>query len=133
MRSAVIEYLTSSAGKDWRVSTQLPWSDGNVELYKKNPRTLYVATPTRDQEPLYTVFGGRQVIRETRTLQIFVAVDVKRQPDSLPDLITTVANTSEIKEFKLVHNRTVALDQRLEDELLVLEFTITLVSTINNI
>lgn len=133
MRTIVTDYLTANVPSGFSVSTHQPWTDGGVELYKKNPKTVYVATPSRDQEPLYTVFGGRQVIRDTRTLSVWVAVDAKQEPANFSALVETIAGAVDVNEFSKIHTRTVAMDQLLEDALMITEFTITLTNTINNI
>jgi len=92
MRSGILTRLQSSftTSTVFRVSTELPWSQGDNPLYLKNLKTIYVDKPEQISSSLIDTLDYRGVDQIDQTLEVFLAVDAKNPPTQLDSAVSTI-------------------------------------------
>ena len=97
MRTQLLSAITAAVSTltQFAVSTELPWSQGNLPLYRKNMKKIYVDRDDREQTILYPVFVGQDVYDYLLTTRVYVAVDAKNPPSQLDSVITKIISAKD--------------------------------------
>ena len=97
MRSGILTRLQSSftTSTVFRVSTELPWSQGDNPLYLKNLKTIYVDKPEQISSSLIDTLDYRGVDQIDQTLEVFLAVDAKNPPTQLDSAVSTILSAKD--------------------------------------
>ena len=97
MRAELLSAITAAVSTltQFAVSTELPWSQGDLPLYRKNMKKVYVDRDDREQTLLYPVFVGQDVYDYLLTTRVYVAVDAKNTPSQLDTLITKIISAKD--------------------------------------
>jgi hypothetical protein len=97
MRAELLTAITAAVSTltQFAVSTELPWSQGNLPLYRKNMKKIYVDRDDREQTILYPVFVGQDVYDYLLTTRVYVAVDAKNPPSQLDSVITKIISAKD--------------------------------------
>ena len=97
MRAQLLSAITAAVSTltQFAVSTELPWSQGDLPLYRKNMKKVYVDRDDREQTLLYPVFVGQDVYDYLLTTRVYVAVDAKNTPSQLDTLITKIISAKD--------------------------------------
>ena len=92
MRSQLISAITSATSTltQFAVSSELPWEQNGMPLYRKNMKKLYVSPDTLTQSALIPTLDHSNILQNDTVNQVFVSVDAKNTPSQLPQLITIV-------------------------------------------
>ena len=82
---------TELTGTDFRVSSELPWQSGDVPLYVKNKKFVYI---DRDQveltEMFLTLAHDCDIYEQQVTVNAYVSVDAKNEPTDTDSLVETM-------------------------------------------
>lgn len=97
MRAELLSAITSATSTltQFAVSTELPWSQGDLPLYRKNMKKIYVDRDDREQSILYPVFAGQDVYDYLLTTNVYLAVDAKNPPSQLDSVISKIISAKD--------------------------------------
>jgi hypothetical protein len=85
------ELSTRVAGTNFRVSTELPWQSGDVDLYVKNKKNIYVDKPQSDiTEMFLTLRHDCDVYQNDTIVEAYVAVDAKNEPTDTDAMVASL-------------------------------------------
>jgi hypothetical protein len=85
------ELSTRVAGTNFRVSTELPWQSGDVDLYVKNKKNIYVDKPQSDITEMYlTLRHDCDVYQNDTIVEAYVAVDAKNEPTDTDAMVASL-------------------------------------------
>jgi hypothetical protein len=85
------ELSTRVAGTSFRVSTELPWQSGDVDLYVKNKKNIYVDKPQTDITELFlTLRHDCDVYLKDTIVEVYVAVDAKNEPTDTDTMVASL-------------------------------------------
>jgi hypothetical protein len=90
MRNDIISYLKQQNLRGLALSDDLPFLDGNVELFLQRPRVIYVGATQRSFEPLFQTLSGHGIDNETQTTSVFFTVDAKRLIPGYDDIVNII-------------------------------------------
>lgn len=80
MRNSVIDKIKGLALTGYATTEELPFDDGGVALYLKNPKTLYIDRERTTTEPLVLTLGADDISRTTTSITAYFTVDAKNPP-----------------------------------------------------
>jgi len=92
MRSGILTRLQSSFSTStvFRVSSELPWTQGDNPLYLKNLKTIYVDQPEQITSGLIDTLDYKGVDQIDQNLEVFLSVDAKNPPTALDAAVSTI-------------------------------------------
>jgi hypothetical protein len=92
MRTELLSAITAAVSTltQFAVSTELPWSQGDLPLYQKNMKRIYVDNPQVEQTTLIPTLSGIDFYRTVEISNVYVTVDAKNPPTQLDNLITKI-------------------------------------------
>jgi len=84
----------------FRVSTELPWQSGDVPLYVKNKKMIYVDRDQTDiQDMFLTLRHDCDIYQRDTQVEAYVAVDAKNEPAETDAMIAAmIAQKDSIKD-----------------------------------
>lgn len=89
--SLLTELSTRVAGTSFRVSTELPWQSGDVDLYVKNKKNIYIDKPQSDITEMYlTLRHDCDVYQNDTVVEAYVAVDAKNEPSDTDTMVASL-------------------------------------------
>ena len=93
---------TALTGSNVSVSSQLPWSSGDVPLYQKNMKKFYLSEASQEITPLQATLGSDDVYQTESILTGYITVDAKNQPGDINTIISGVLNSknSVVNQFR---------------------------------
>lgn len=98
MREDLLDYINSLRLKNFKLSTELPFSNSGIVMYLKNPKTIYVDEEQVTNQPFTQLLNGTDIMEETTTVRVYFSTDAKQKPT---DYSTVVQN---ILLWKLLNN-----------------------------
>lgn len=72
------------------VSQELPWSQNNQPLFRKNMKKIYVDQTSVEQTTLLAVLSGQDVFENSQVCRVYMAVDAKNPPSQLDSVINQI-------------------------------------------
>jgi len=92
MRTELLSAITAAVSTltQFAVSQELPWSQGDLPLYQKNMKRIYVDNPQVEQTTLIPTLSGIDFYRTLQISNVYVTVDAKNPPTQLDNLITQI-------------------------------------------
>jgi hypothetical protein len=92
MRTELLSAITAAVSTltQFAVSTELPWSQGDLPLYQKNMKRIYVDNPQVEQTTLIPTLSGIDFYSTVQISSVYVTVDAKNPPTQLDNLITKI-------------------------------------------
>ena len=84
---------TALSGSSVSVSSELPWSSGGTELYRKNKKKFYLSETDQDITQLQSTLDTNDVFQSEDILQGFITVDAKNQPADIQTVVSAVLNS----------------------------------------
>ena len=92
MRTELLSAITTAISTltQFAVSSELPWEQNGVPLYRKNMKRIYVSPDVLTQTAVIPTLDHNNVLQNDTVNQVFVSVDAKNNPSQLPQLITAV-------------------------------------------
>lgn len=84
-RTDLISAITTALSTltQFTVSQELPWSQNNQPLYRKNFKKVYVDQTNVEQTTLIPTLNGQDVFQDQQTCMAYLAVDAKNPPSQL--------------------------------------------------
>jgi hypothetical protein len=116
MRAELLAAITSATSTltQFAVSTELPWSQGDLPLYRKNMKKVYVDRDRQEQTTLIATLDARDFYQTDLITEVYVSVDAKNPPTQLDNLITKILSARDalgVINFGLESDYTQALDE----------------------
>jgi len=94
LRSDLLANVTTQLnGSSVSVTSELPWSAGGVELYRKNKKKFYLSETDQDLTQLQSTLDTSDVFQTEDTLTGFITVDAKNQPADIQTVVSAVLNS----------------------------------------
>jgi len=92
MRSQLLSAITSATSTltQFAVSTELPWTQGGLPLYRKNMKKIYVDRDRMEEATLIPTLNGGDVFQNDLITEVYLAVDAKNPPSQLDSVVTKI-------------------------------------------
>jgi hypothetical protein len=87
MRNSILALLPTVNLGGFSVSQELPFSATGVELFIKNPKTIYVDRETTETVPLFPTLDSRDINTTITSVVVYFTTDAKNSPLQLETLI----------------------------------------------
>ncbi len=88
MREQVIEYIVAAPLGRYNFSREIPYRESGIELYLKNPLTIYVDEEDFQQQSLFRTLGSTNIDILTTTVEIVFSNDAKNTPNNYGELVS---------------------------------------------
>lgn len=88
MREQVIEYIVAAPLGRYNFSREIPYRENGIELYLKNPLTIYVDEEDFQQQSLFRTLGSTNIDILTTTVEIVFSNDAKNTPNNYGELVS---------------------------------------------
>ena len=131
MRSLILDYLNNNTVTGFTVSSNLPYDQNGNPLYFQNFKTLYVAEPITDQEPLFDTLDNMALVEETTTVDIFVVCDAKTKPSNYDTLVSTVKGVRTAVTIDGYTAKNVQVQTSITNDNLVTQFVLQYTKVLN--
>jgi hypothetical protein len=97
MRTELISAITTAISTltQFAVSSELPWDQNNLPLYRKNMKRVYVDQEYRVENVMIPVLTFDNILEDEIKTNVFVAVDAKNTPTQLDNLVTKILGTKD--------------------------------------
>ena len=92
MRSQLLSHLATSLTATIKVSSELPFIQGDQPLYFKNMKRVYLDEEQVEEAPLIPLLSGDDIMERTKTVRAYLAVDAKNTSTGITSVITTMLN-----------------------------------------
>jgi hypothetical protein len=92
MRTELLSAITTAISTltQFAVSSELPWEQNGMPLYRKNMKKIYVGPDTLTQSALIPTLDHVNVLENNTVNQVFLSVDAKNNPTQLPQAIAAI-------------------------------------------
>jgi len=92
MRSQLLSAITSATSTltQFAVSTELPWEQNGIPLFRKNMKKIYVDRSVMEESTLIPTLNGDEVFQNDLITEVYLAVDAKNPPSQLDSAITAI-------------------------------------------
>ena len=92
MRTELLTAITTevSALTQFAVSTELPWEQNGIPLFRKNMKKIYVDRSRLEETTLIPTLNGDEVFQNDLITEVYLAVDAKNPPSQLDSAITAI-------------------------------------------
>lgn len=127
MRNQVLSFIEGLDLGSFRVSQELPWSEGENPLYLKNLKSLYVGPAQYETETIIAALNGLNIQNQEITVEVSFACDAKKLPADYQLVISQLLNVKNITDIEPSWNREVTHTTEYEGDVLVtqVEFIFT--------
>lgn len=132
MRDEILTYLEANVVDGFTITRELPWLEsGDVPLYMKNYKVVYVNLPEVFQEELVDTLGTVATVDETETVFVYVANDAKTLPTNYESMVDVIkASTRSITGGRI--ERLCQVDIEYIGSVVLTTFAISAKRMINN-
>ena len=92
MRGQLLSAITSATSTltQFAVSTELPWQQNGIPLFRKNMKKIYVDRSRMEETTLIPTLNGDEVFQNDLITEVYLAVDAKNTPSQLDSAITAI-------------------------------------------
>jgi len=92
MRTQLLSAITTAISTltQFAVSSELPWEQNGVPLYRKNMKKIYVGPDVLTQSAIIPTLDHSNILQNDTVNQVFLSVDAKNNPTQLPQAITAI-------------------------------------------
>jgi hypothetical protein len=92
MRSQLLAAITTATSTltQFAVSTELPWEQNGIPLFRKNMKKIYVDRSRLEETTLFPTLNGGEVFQNDYIAEVYLAVDAKNPPSQLDSAITAI-------------------------------------------
>lgn len=116
MRTQLLSAITSAVSTltQFAVSTELPWSQGELPLFRKNMKKIYVNRERQEQTTLIPTLDGSDFYQTDLISEVYVSVDAKNPPSQLDQVIQKILSardTTGVVNFGVESDFTQDLDE----------------------
>jgi hypothetical protein len=130
MRSSILALIPTVNLGGFSVSQELPFSAAGVELFVKNPKTIYVDRETTESVPLFATLDAKDISNTTTSVVIYFSTDAKNPPSHLENLISNIKGLKTSISQPGANQREVLVRSSYSQDLLIneVEFRFTKIS-----
>lgn len=121
MREQVIDRIKAKAFNGLKISKELPYDESGVELFLKNPKTVYVDTDNVDHEPLFATLGGQTFSNSITIVRVYFTTDAKNPPANYNSVVTELRAIRNEIDHPGATRREALVSTSYEGDLLVTE------------
>ena len=90
------DITTKVAGTSFRVSTELPWQSGDVPLYVKNKKNIYIDQDQTDvTDMILTISHDCDIYQRDTVVEAYVAVDAKNEPSDTDSIVESLISAKD--------------------------------------
>jgi hypothetical protein len=95
MRAELLSAITTAVSTltQFAVSSELPWEQGGLPLYRKNMKKIYVDRERMEETTLLPTLNGGDVFQNDLITEVYLAVDAKNPPSQLDSVISKILAT----------------------------------------
>jgi hypothetical protein len=94
LRTELLANVTTAlTGSSVAVSSELPWSSGGQELYRKNKKKFYLSETNQNITQLQSTLDTNDVFQTEDVLTAYLTVDAKNQPADIQTVVSAVLNS----------------------------------------
>lgn len=131
MRTDIITYIQGLNLGSYTVSTEVPWLENGVPLYRKNLKKVYVDVDQIEMEPVVTALNGLMVQGEVTIVRVYFASDAKVLPPNYEDVVSQIKQVRDVLPLSGYYRRQVDVSTSFENDVIVteLEFRFTKILT----
>lgn len=92
MRTQLLSAITTAVSTltQFAVSTELPWEQNGIPLFRKNMKKIYVDRSRLEETTLIPTLNGDEVFQNDFIAEVYLAVDAKNPPSQLDSAITAI-------------------------------------------
>jgi len=119
MRQQVLDYIRTLNLGGFRLSNEAPYDSSGVELYVKNPKTIYVNFAQTTSDPFIQTLDGTNISNETTTVSVYFSADAKLIPSNYDTVIQQLKGAKNITTISGVNRREVDVSTEYVDDLVV--------------
>lgn len=127
MRQELIKSIKSLAPNTVRISEELPYLESGVELFLKNPKTIYVGEQQIDTDPVFLTLDGLNISNQINSIRIYFTTDAKNPIFGYSDLVRNLHSLKDTIDLEGSHTRQALVETRTEGDLLVTEIEYRLI------
>ena len=127
MRQEVIKSIKDLAPNNISISEEIPYAESGVELFLKNPKTIYVDELQIDTEPVFLTLDGMNISNEINSIRIYFTIDAKKTIFGYSELVRNLYNLKDTIALSGRFIRQATVSTRNEGDLLVTEIEYRLI------
>lgn len=118
MRQEVIDSIKALSPNSVSISTELPYDESGIELYVKNPKTIYIDAHTVEIDNLFSTLNGLNFSTTTNVVRIYFTTDAKKPIFNYSALVTQLYNLKDAIAIDGIHTRTATVSTSYAGDLL---------------
>jgi len=123
MRTELLTAITSALTTvtQFQVSTELPFSQNALPLYRKNMKRVYVDNANVEQTVIYAVLSGSDVFSDLTTINVYVAMDAKNPPSQRDLLIAKILQARDTTNV-VAYDREADYEVEIDEDVQIITF-----------
>lgn len=121
MRQAVLDQIKRIAPQGLGISNELPFDEGDIDLFVKNPKTIYVDLLQVDLIPLFDTLDGANFNLEQNIVRIYFTTDAKKPMANYDQILNQLRTLKNSIELPGATRRETVVSTRYTGDLLVTE------------
>lgn len=90
MRDSILDLLYGIPLGTFQVSKTLPYDETGVDLYIRNPKTVYVDNEVEESLPLFLTLNSADINTTTSSVAVYFSTDAKQVPPNLSEMISAI-------------------------------------------
>jgi hypothetical protein len=97
MRSEILGAITTNISTltQFAVATELPWSQNDQPLYRKNMKKIYVDRDILEETTLLATLDNTDVMQNDLIVSAYLAVDAKNTPSQLDGVVSKILDSKD--------------------------------------
>lgn len=97
MRNQLLSAITTATSTltQFAVSTELPWAQNGIPLFRKNLKKIYVDQTHIEQSTLIPTLNGGDVYQNDLITEVYIACDAKNPPSQLDNLVSKILSAKD--------------------------------------
>ena len=119
MRQQVLDYIRTLPLGGFKLSSEAPYDSSGVELYVKNPKTIYVNFAQTTSDPFIQTLDGLNISNETTTVSVYFSTDAKLVPSNYDTLVQQLKGAKNIDTISGINRREVDVSTEYVNDLVV--------------
>lgn len=122
MRTALLNYLKANLSGSITVATELPWAQGDNELYLTNKKRVYLAEPDTKQNSVIQLLNSDDIVETVTTVKGYLAVDAKNRPIDLDSALTTLKVAKDLSNIASSFRKEFDYDATIDRDVMTYTF-----------
>lgn len=122
MRTELLTYLSANLTGTIKCASELPWAQGDKELYRQNMKRVYLDEPTTSQEAFVETLGALDIAKTTTTIVGYLAVDAKNKPADLESALVIIGNAKDMSSMADVFQKEFDYTTEIDKDVIVYTF-----------